>query len=173
MASIIEREVPALRRFAWALLRDTTAADDLVQDCLVRAVSRWHLRRPDGDPKAWLFAILHNLFLNERRSQRSRGAMMPLDDGEEGNIADPLTGDAAELRLIWRDVLAGLAVLPEEQRSVLLLVGVEDFSYAEAAVLLDVPIGTVMSRLSRGRERLRRLMEGEEGPTRPMLKRVK
>lgn len=177
MAALIEPHIPALRRFAWALLRDHAAADDLVQDCLERAVSRWHLRRHDGSPKPWLFAILHNLFLSGRRSASRRGTALPLDDeGEDGMaLTDPVASAASEQGLVWRDTLAALAALPEEQRAVLLLVGVEDFSYEEAARLTGTPIGTVMSRLFRGRERLRRLLEGDEahGLGRPALRRVK
>ena len=84
MAALIEPNILALRRFAWALLRDTAAADDLVQDCLERAIARWHLRRQDADAKAWLFAILHNLFRTGRRSASRRGQAMPLD--EEGRM---------------------------------------------------------------------------------------
>lgn len=177
MAALIEPHIPALRRFAWALLRDGVAADDLVQDCLERAIARWHLRRQDGDAKSWLFAILHNLHRAGRRSSLRRGTPMPLDEtGEEGAvIADPTATAAVEQRLIWRDALAALDALPEEQRLVLLLIGVEDFSYDAAARLLGVPAGTVMSRLSRGRERLRRLLEGEDvaGAHRAPLRRVK
>lgn len=176
MAALIEPHIPALRRFAWALLRDAAAADDLVQDCLERAISRWHLRRHEGSPKAWLFAILHNLFLSGRRAAARRGLALPLDEeGEDGPmLADPVAAATAEGRLVWRDTLAALDVLPETQRAVLLLVGVEDFSYEETARLTGTPMGTVMSRLSRGRERLRRLLEGEEVPgTRPALRRVK
>ncbi|MDN3564621.1 RNA polymerase sigma factor [Paeniroseomonas aquatica] len=174
MAALIEPHIPALRRFAWALLRDTTAADDLVQDCLERAIARWHLRRQDADAKAWLFAILHNLFRMGRRSASRRGQAMPLD--EEGwMVADPTAEHVAEHRLIWRDALLALDALAEEQRVVLLLVGVEDFSYEAAAQLTGVPVGTVMSRLSRGRERLRRLIAGDSAPDtgKPQLRRVK
>jgi RNA polymerase sigma-70 factor (ECF subfamily) len=166
MAALIEPHIPGLRRFAWALLRDAEAADDLVQDCLERAVSRWHLRRQEGSTKAWLFAILHNLFVSGRRGAARRGPSLPLHEVGAGGpvLADPAAATAAEGRLLWLDVLAALEALPEEQRAVLLLVGVEDFSYEAAARLTGVPIGTVMSRLSRGRERLRRLLDGEEAP---------
>lgn len=177
MAALIELHIPALRRFAWALLRDGAAADDLVQDCLERAISRWHLRRHEGSLKPWLFTILHNLFISGRRTATRRGPHMSLDHEEAGDLflADPVADGAAQARLIWRDALAGLAALPEEQRTALLLVGVEDFSYEEAARLTGVPIGTVMSRLSRGRERLRRLMDGQDAldDERPHLRRVK
>lgn len=177
MAALIEPHIPALRRFAWALLRSDAAADDMVQDCLERAISRWHLRRREGSPKAWLFAILYNLFISNRRSAARRRPALPLDDEWEDGLvlADPSAAATAEGRLIWRDALLALEALPEEQRAVLLLIGVEDLSYEEAARLTGAPIGTVMSRLSRGRERLRRLLEGEEipGGSRPALRRVK
>jgi len=137
-------------------------------------LARWHLRRQDADAKAWLFAILHNLFRMGRRSASRRGQAMSLD--EEGwMVADPTAEHVAEHRLIWRDALLALDALAEEQRVLLLLVGVEDFSYEAAAQLTGVPVGTVMSRLSRGRERLRRLIAGDSAPDtgKPQLRRVK
>ena len=152
--------VPALRRFARALLRDADAADDLVQDCLLRAISRWHLHREDADTRAWLFAILYNLFVSGRRAQDRRGGpALRIDDRD--SVVPLVDGVArAEDRLAWRDVVAGLGTLSDEQRAVLLLVGVEDLSYEQAARVIGVPVGTVMSRLSRARERLRRHLEG-------------
>jgi RNA polymerase sigma-70 factor (ECF subfamily) len=166
IASLVEPHIPALRRYAWALLRDDQAADDLVQDCLERAVSRWQLRRRDGNLRAWLFAILHNRFISDRRTQTRRGPHGPLDE----MTAPPLAAGDPEQAAASRDVLGALAALPEEQRAVILLVGVEDLSYEEAARALGVPIGTVMSRLSRGRERLRRYLDGERPAA---LRRVK
>lgn len=166
VAALVEPHIPALRRYAWALLRDDHAADDLVQDCLERALSRWHLRRRDGNVRAWLFAILHNLFISGRRQQARRGPHGPLD--ELG--VEPAAASDSEVGVATRDLLAGLADLSEEQRAVVLLVGVEDLSYDEAARALGIPIGTVMSRLSRGRERLRRFVDGERPAT---LRRVK
>ena len=154
VAILIEPHIPALRRFAWALLREDEAADDLVQDCLERAVGRWHLRRREGNLRAWLFAILHNLFISRLRTQKRRGVHVEFND--DMALSTPPDQDAG---LMLSDVLAGLDALPLEQRSVLLLVGVEDLSYEEAARVLDIPIGTVMSRLSRGRERLRQYLE--------------
>ncbi|AWM09055.1 sigma-70 family RNA polymerase sigma factor [Bradyrhizobium symbiodeficiens] len=152
----VEPLIPSLRRYARALMRDRTTADDLVQDCLERAVSRWHQRR-DGSVRAWLFTILHNLAVTQFRQAATRGRHMPIDDAGERELA---SAAAQEHRLIYQDVLNKLARLPEEQRAVLLLVAVEDFSYADAAKLLDVPVGTVMSRLSRARERLQQELEG-------------
>lgn len=163
IAALIEPHIPALRRYAWSLLRDQDAADDLVQDALERAVGRWQLRRRDGSVRAWLFAILHNHFISQTRTQRRRGPHVEYED----DIATPATPPDGGLLL--RDVLAGLDTLPEEQRAVLLLVGVEEFDYAEAARILGVPVGTVMSRLSRGRERLRLQLDAEA----PKLRRVK
>jgi RNA polymerase sigma-70 factor (ECF subfamily) len=165
VAALIEPHIPALRRYAWALLRDDHAADDLVQDCLERALSRWHLRRRDGNLRAWLFAILHNRFISDRRRDARRGIAAPLEDGPEAASASD-----AESGVARRDLLDGLALLPEDQRAVVLLVAVEDLSYEEAARALGIPIGTVMSRLSRGRDKLRRYLEGER-PT--LLRRVK
>jgi RNA polymerase sigma factor (sigma-70 family) len=152
----VEPLIPALRRYARALMRDRAGADDLVQDCLERAVSRWYQRR-DGDVRAWLFTILHNLAVNQFRKAASRGRHVAIDETNEDSF-----GEAAsqEQKLIYQDVLAKLARLPEDQRAVLLLVAVEDLSYAEAAKMLGIPVGTVMSRLSRARERLQQEIEG-------------
>lgn len=152
----IEPLIPALRRYARALVRDRATADDLVQDCLERAVSRWHQRR-DASVRAWLFTILHNLAVTQFRQAAARGRHMPIDDAGEQSL---VSAAAQEHRVIYRQVLTKLARLPEEQRAVLLLVAVEDLSYADAAKVLDVPIGTVMSRLSRARERLQQEMDG-------------
>ena len=163
----IEACIPALRRYATALLRHREEADDLVHDCLVRALDKLHTRRDDADVRAWLFTIMHNLFISQMRRRRVRPLAEPLDDSHESAASlDPRQEDG----LHWRDLQRGLARLPEEQRAVILLVSVEDLSYAEAAAVLRVPIGTVMSRLARGRERLRSYTDSEP---RPALRRVK
>lgn len=151
----VEPLIPALRRYARALMHDRAAADDLVQDCLERAVSRWHQRR-DGSVRAWLFTIRHNLAVTQFRQATARGRHMPIDDAGEQEL---VSAAVQEQGLIYRDVLSKLARLPEEQRAVLLLVAVEDLSYADAAKVLGVPVGTVMSRLSRARERLQQEMD--------------
>ncbi|MFC4175197.1 RNA polymerase sigma factor [Microvirga sp. GCM10011540] len=166
IASLLEPQIPSLRRYAWALLRDDEAADDLVQDTLERAISRWNLRRRDGDLRAWLFAIQRNLFLNGVRQRRRRGPHVGMEILDDLPAPDGATDGTAGLR----DILSGLDALPEEQRSVLLLVGVEDLSYEQVAQVLDVPIGTVMSRLSRARDKMRRFMETERNA---VLRRVK
>jgi RNA polymerase sigma-70 factor (ECF subfamily) len=160
--------IPALRRYARAMLRDRDDADDLVQDVLERAIAGWSARRGRGNPRAWLFTILHNLALDRLRRRARRGASEPLDTVSEAKLASPATQEHV---VDGRDVLALVAQLPEDQRSVLLLIAVEDLSYAEAASVLDVPQGTVMSRLSRARERLRRMM-GEQPAERPALRIV-
>ena len=158
-AALIEAQIPGLRRFACALLRgDRERADDLVQDTLERALSRWHLRRAEGNVRGWLYTILYNRFLSDQHRSKRHGLHDALteDTGIDGGQ------DAA---LEHRDLLRAFSALPEEQRSVLLLIGVEDLTYEEAARVLGVPIGTIMSRLSRGRERLRHSMYGNINET--------
>jgi RNA polymerase sigma-70 factor, ECF subfamily len=169
---LIEAHIPGLRRFARALLRgDLERADDLVQDSLERALSRWHQRRRESDLRGWIYTILYNRFVSDQHRQRRQAERNALAEDLEDGL--PGIDGGQEEALIHRDLLRGFARLPEEQRSVLLLIGVEDFSYAEAARILGVPIGTVMSRLSRGRERLRRYMEGGRDRTRSLLTTVK
>lgn len=176
MVRAIEPLIPALRRYARALLANRADADDLVQDCLERAVSRWHQRRPDSEPRPWLFAILHNLAMTRLRRASSRPRSAPLDEAGEGEFARPATQEDG---LRHGELLRALAQLPEDQRAVLLLVAVEELTYAEAARALDIPIGTVMSRLSRARERLHALVNADPSrepvrdPQRPPLRRVK
>jgi RNA polymerase sigma-70 factor (ECF subfamily) len=145
-----------LRRFAQALLRgDRERADDLVQDTLERALSSWHLHRVESELRGWLYTILYNRFLSDRERRKRRTAYDALSEIVEDELPGVEGGQHSALE--YRDFLRAFATLPAEQRSVLLLVAVEDLSYEEAAQVLGVPIGTVMSRLSRGRERLRRL----------------
>jgi RNA polymerase sigma-70 factor (ECF subfamily) len=155
---LITQQIPRLRRYARALTGDRAAADDLVQDTLERALSRFHLWRRGSDMRAWLFTIMHNIFVNQARS-RMRYPHEPLDEpAAEGlQYREP---DWSELR----DIGDALTRLPVEQRTVVLLVGLEQFTYDEAARVLNVPIGTVMSRLSRARERLRLLLGNEARP---------
>ena len=172
MLILVEPQIPALRRYARALIRDRDAADDLVQDCLERAVGRWHQWRQEGNPRAWLFSILHNLAMN-RFAKGGPVRQVAIEDADESSLARPAQQPD---RIQHRDLLRALDQLNEAQRSVLLLVGVEDLSYAEAARVLDVPIGTVMSRLSRAREQLAQIMEGSATDTpasQPVLRRIK
>jgi RNA polymerase sigma factor (sigma-70 family) len=151
MVQLIEPVIPSLRRYARTFVRDSGAADDLVQDTLERAISRWYQRRSDADVRTWLFTILHNLAVNHFRRAARRGREIPLDDAGESAVAAPSTPEDA---LRHDDILTAVGQLPDEQRRVLLLVSIENVSYAEAAHILDIPIGTVMSRLARARARL-------------------
>ncbi|QHI97225.1 sigma-70 family RNA polymerase sigma factor [Xylophilus rhododendri] len=149
--------IPNLRRYARGLLADATLADDLVQDTLERAWSRFSLWQKRGDIRAWMFGIMHNHFIDGvrargRRPEDSMGDTLP----EAPQRASQ--SDGIELR----DLDRLLQRLPAEQREVMLLVAVEEMSYAEAAATLGVPIGTVMSRLARGREKLRQELQGRE-----------
>ena len=165
MLSEIEACIPALRRYARALLRSRQDADDLVHECLVRALDKLHTRRDGGDMRAWLFAIMHNVFISQRRQSRRQVAKPAQEPPADISIeADQ------ETAVLFRDVVREFYRLSEEQRQVMLLVSVEDLSYAEVARVLGVPIGTVMSRLSRGRQRLRQVSQGESRQT---LRRVK
>jgi len=150
----IEAEIPRLRRYARALARDVTAADDLVQDCLTRALSKLHLWQEGTDLRAWLFTILHNQYVNQVRRAVREGAAVGLSETEPLLTRAPQQGRRLELR----DLERAMAKLPEEQRAVILLVGMEGMRYEEVAEILDVPVGTVRSRLSRGRDALRRLI---------------
>jgi len=153
---LIEQHIPRLRRYARALAGDRAAADDLVQDTLERALSRFHLWRQGSDLRAWLFTIMHNIFVNQARS-RARRYHEALETEPAADAVRAPEPDWLELR----DIARALSRLPQEQRVVVLLVGLEQFTYDEAAQVLGVPIGTVMSRLSRGRERLRALLGGD------------
>jgi RNA polymerase sigma-70 factor, ECF subfamily len=163
----IEASIPALRRYAWSLLRDTDEADDLVQDCLVRALDRVAADPAIAAVRPWLFTIMHNLFVSRWRTSRRRRVTMPGDAVENAEIAVAPEQDDALAR---RDLLAGLDRLTEDQRQVLLLVSVEGLEYREVASILGIPVGTVMSRLSRARDNLHAHMDGTK---RPMLRRVK
>jgi RNA polymerase sigma factor (sigma-70 family) len=161
----IAPHIPGLRRYARLLTGDSYRADDLVQDTLLRACAKWTLWRPESDLRAWLFTIMHNLFINQLRAAPPESAQ--LDDlADAGHAEDPSVGI---------DLERALARLPDDQREVLLMVTVEDFTYAEVARVTGVPVGTVMSRLSRGRRRLRAAMDGtrESPDTRSHLKVMK
>ncbi len=163
---LIVAEIPRLRRYARALTGDAARADDLVQDTLERALSRFSLWRP-GNLRAWLFTIMHNIFVNQIKSAAN------IDYLADELLPDlPLRATQSD-NLELRDLDRALSRLSAEQREVLLLVGLEDLSYEYAARIVGTPIGTVMSRLSRGRERLRALLSGVELAAAPQLKVIK
>jgi len=149
--SIVEL-IPRLRRYARALAGDRIAADDLVQDTLERAWSKLHLYRRGTDLRAWLFTVMHNVYVNQLRAMRPAAQF----DEEMPELAPPARTDTLELR----DLDAAIRRLPPDQREVLLLVALEEMSYDEAAGTLGIPIGTVMSRLARAREKLRSMLSG-------------
>ena len=168
-AAEIEALIPRLRRFARALAGSREAADDLTQDTLERAWVKRELWQAGTNLRAWLFAVMHGVFVNGvRRARPTESLDAPEFAGRERSD----DGASAETAIAVRELRKALLRLPDEQRQVVLLVGLEQFSYAEAAEVLDVPIGTVMSRLARGRERLRQLLE-EGTPDRHGLRRVK
>lgn len=161
-------QIPRLRRYARALIRgDHSRADDLVQDSLERAWSRWHLWRRGSDLRAWLFTIMHNVYVNDLRRYRDGPSFVSLDS-EHDNIA--MDGTRPEESLVLDDLHAAMAALPLEQREVILLVSLEGLRYEEVAKVLAIPVGTVMSRLSRGRQQLRTQLSESRGPR---MRRVK
>ncbi|MGJ7557676.1 sigma-70 family RNA polymerase sigma factor [Variovorax sp. RB2P76] len=175
---LVEPMIPALRRYARALLRDRESADELVQDCLERVISRWGQRREADDTRQWVFAILHNLAMNRIRQQTRRGLHVAVEDIDEAELSTPAQ---QEHRVTHHELMRALDLLHEDQRAVLLLVAVEDMSYAQAAATLDIPIGTVMSRLARARQRVHRMLDGvdpmpsaapsdAQAPARPKLR---
>jgi RNA polymerase sigma factor (sigma-70 family) len=157
--------IPRLRRYARALVGDRASADDLVQDTLERAWAKLHLYRRGTDLRAWLFTVMHNVHVNRVRATRP---VDPLDE-EMPELAQRGTQPDA---LLVRDLDRAIGLLPADQRAVLLLVTLEEMSYEEVAKTLGIPIGTVMSRLSRAREKLRAMMLGQTPPS-TKLKLVK
>jgi RNA polymerase sigma-70 factor (ECF subfamily) len=151
----IAGHIPGLRRYARSLVRDIAGADDLVQECLTRALVKLHLWREDTDLRAWLFTILHNQHVNHIRRSIREGATVELSEVTPLLLSRPA---GQEKCLELRDLDRALGQLPVEQRAVILLVGLEGMSYVDAAGVLGIPAGTVRSRLSRGREALRDLM---------------
>lgn len=161
----IEVHIPALRRYARALTRNTDWADDLVQDCLERALRKRFLWRPSGTLKSWLFRMLLNVYRNDRKRQYYRTHedidTLPQEPSSQPNQLD---------RLALQEISVAMTKLPSEQHEVLLLVVLEGMSYAETAKILGIPNGTVMSRLGRARANLKK-MTTEAGQ--PKLRAVK
>lgn len=154
--------IPALRRYARLLTGDATRADDLVQDTLERACLKWALWQPGSLLRSWLLSLMHNLHVNQVRDWRHDDGHAALEDAPEP-AHEPMTHAAERM-----DLQRALAELPPAMREVLLLVTVEEYSYAEAAGILGVPVGTVMSRLHRARDRLRELMTERAPAARPV-----
>jgi len=161
---LIAREIPRLRRYALALTRDPVAADDLVQDTLERAIRKRRLWGGRGSLRSWLYRILYHVFLNQCTRRQRRAQEVALDDAP-----DPVDSATPEGSLVHRDIVTAMQDLPPEQRAAIALTAIEGLSYDEAACVLDVPVGTLRSRLSRGRESLRETFDAQE----PRLRRVK
>jgi RNA polymerase sigma-70 factor (ECF subfamily) len=148
--------VPGLRRYAAALAGNAADADDLVQDCIERALARHDSLREPESLGRWLRTILHNLYITKLR--RRGAASVPIEDFAEDLALSVPAEDQGQVR----DLVRAFSALSVEHRQVLLLISLEGLSYREVAEVLDIPIGTVMSRLARARERLRALLEGDE-----------
>ena len=157
LSRLLEAEIPRLRRYARAMTRDVIYADDLVQNCLARALAKQHLWQPGTDLRAWLFTILHNQHCNEVRRRVREGSSVELQQV----ASRPLQPNAMAV-LELRDLERAINRLPEDQRTVVLLIGLEGMQYDRVASILNVPVGTVRSRLGRARVALRRLMNGED-----------
>ncbi len=154
----IVAEIPRLRRYARALTGRVDVADDLVQDTLERALEKWHFWQRERDLRPWLFSIMHNLHVDGRRRDSH------IDYLDEDDLPVPAQRATQNDLLELRDLERALALLPLEQREILLLVALEEMSYAEIARTLNIAQGTVMSRLARGRGRLKALLAGEAPP---------
>jgi RNA polymerase sigma-70 factor (ECF subfamily) len=159
--------IPRMRRFAVSLTRNPTSADDLVQSSLEKALTAWSDKRPEGDLRAWLFAILYRQFLDAHRRSRRYRRMLDFFTGASEDDYQP----SVERTVVAQSTLQAFEGLNTEQRALLLWISVEGLSYKEVAEILDVPIGTVMSRLSRARQALRQLSDGEITP--PALRILK
>jgi RNA polymerase sigma-70 factor, ECF subfamily len=153
LQGLITGEIPHLRRYARALLRDIDAADDLVQDCLERALRKCQLWQRQGSIRSWLFRMLYNVFLNTKHTRRRDRLTVPLEA-----IAPTMAESPRQEKYVeCRDIAAALDQLPEQQYVAIILIALEGLAYDEAAWILGIPIGTLRSRLSRGRETLRTL----------------
>ena len=152
--------IPRLRRYARALTGEATRADDLVQDTLARAWEKRRLWQAGSDLRAWLFTVMHNVFVNQRAVARRDARNVSLDDDGVGEVWQIAVRPGQQARVEFAETVEQMGRLPAEQREVLLLAAVEEMKYEEIAAVLDIPVGTVMSRLSRAREKLRRAAEG-------------
>lgn len=164
---LIAREIPRLRRYALSLTGEPEAADDLVQDAVERAIRKRHLWKRHGSIRGWLYRVLYNVFLNQSAQRNRTRRQVALEDMPFA-LSEPAR---QEHRLMYKDVAAAMRALPDEQRAAIALTALEGFSYDEAAQILGVPIGTLRSRLFRGRDKLRELYV--ETPRTVPLRRVK
>ncbi len=163
----LEQCIPSLRRYAYTLFYKQNEADDLVQDCLERAIRKQALWQEGTSLQAWLFTMQRNLYINQLKKLGRQPLMIEETEQLTHNL-EPHKSD-----VLIRDMDFCMRQLPEDQRQVLLLVSVQGFSYKEVGQVIDTPIGIVMSRLSRARKTLQLLMNGETTPTQPVLRSVK
>ena len=164
----LEQCIPALRRYASSLMFQQNEADDLVQDCLERALNKEHLWQPNTSLRAWLFTMQHNLYVNQLKRLARQPSMTAEADQPLVHPVEPEKTD-----VLICDINTCLQQLPDNQKQVLLLVAVEGFSYKEVGEIMEIPLGTVMSRLSRARKALQALMNGENLPSQPALRCIK
>ena len=151
--------IPRLRRYARILTGDSTRADDLVQDALARAWEKRQMWRAGSDLRAWLFTIMHNVYVNQLALARREAGNISLDAEDQHGAAWQVAVESTQVdRVELRELVQQMDRLPAEQREVLLLAAVEELHYDEIATALAIPIGTVMSRLSRARDKLRRMV---------------
>jgi len=158
LGQVLEACIAGLRRYAIALVRNPEDADDLVQECLAKALARAHVWHEIRNPRAYLFSTLHNVYVDRRRQGHRTENQVALELTDQSHLANSATQDG---HLEIRDLARGLTQLSEEQRQVVLLVGLEGMSYQEVSDVLGIPVGTVMSRLFRGRKALREFMAGD------------
>lgn len=164
---LLTAELPHLRRYALALTGGADAADDLVQDCVERALRKRRLWRPSGRLRSWLMRMLYRIHLNGRK----RRGLERAHARRQGVAGEPAAAQRPELTHECHELIAALRELPEPQRAAILLVALEDVDYQEAAWILGIPVGTLRSRLSRGREALRQQTQTEAET--PVLRSVK
>lgn len=167
---LLAKQVPRLRRFARSLTKDSVRADDLVQDVFERAMTREHLWEPGTSLRSWLFRMTQNVWIDTVRSPKAKEVLI----GNVKNIAR--SHDRADSSIALAEIELALSLLPVEQREVIILFALEGLTYEQTAMILAVPVGTVMSRLARGRDLLKRLLDGtclrEPGHTKRTLRSV-
>ncbi|WP_425408781.1 RNA polymerase sigma factor [Hyphococcus sp.] len=153
--------MPALQRFAMSLTRNQEAAEDLVQDSIERALRKAHYYEPGTNFRSWMFTLCRRLFLNQIRKQKSQGVSVELDDSPQAKIAEPASQESS---YEFHEVMEHFDKLPERDRDVISLIAIEGMKYTEAAKKLKTPVGTIRSRLSRARTRLKEMTEALPQP---------
>ncbi|WP_120495419.1 RNA polymerase sigma factor [Kiloniella sp. EL199] len=167
----LTKSIPVLRRYAYALVKDSSKADDLVQDCLERSLTKRHQWKGQGSLKPWLYRILSNIHLNHYRQSKTNPIHLPAELNERTSMGLGTDTTSQQLdHLYLRDLDQAITQLPDDQKQVLLLVALEGLSYSEVAAITQVPLGTVMSRLSRAREALRKSTTTQSPTKEPLVR---